>query len=56
MRLCGIDGCRAGWVIASSDPTLSALEFRIVPTLRGAVREAAAGRAVLAVDIPIGLA
>jgi len=56
VRLCGIDGCRAGWVIASSDPTLSALEFRIVPALRGAVREAAAGRAVLAVDIPIGLA
>lgn len=56
MRLLGIDGCRAGWVIASSGPGLRALDFQVVPDLRGAVREAAAGRAVLAVDIPIGLA
>lgn len=56
MRLCGIDGCRAGWVIASSGPGLRALDFRVVSDLRGAFRAAAAGRAVLAVDIPIGLA
>lgn len=56
MRLLGIDGCRAGWVIASSDPGLGALDFQVVPDLRRLVRDAAAGRALLAVDIPIGLA
>lgn len=55
MRLLGIDGCRAGWVIASSGPGLRALDFEIAPDLRGALREAAAGRAVVALDIPIGL-
>jgi predicted RNase H-like nuclease len=56
VRLFGIDGCRAGWVTASSDPGLGALDFQVVPDLRRLVREAAAGRALLAVDIPIGLA
>jgi len=56
VRLFGIDGCRAGWVIASSDPGLGALDFQVVPDLRSALGEAAAGRAVLAVDVPIGLA
>jgi len=55
VRLLGIDGCRAGWVIASSGPGLRALDFEIAPDLRGTLREAAAGRAVVALDIPIGL-
>lgn len=56
MRLLGIDGCRTGWVIAASDPGLHALEFSIVQDLRAPVRSARAGRALIAIDVPIGLA
>jgi predicted RNase H-like nuclease len=61
MRLIGVDGCRSGWVVASSEfrPTsdcpLAVPSFSIVPTfaeLTGAIQ---AGSAVIAVDMPIGL-
>ncbi len=56
MRLLGIDGCRAGWVVAASGPGLRALEFTIVEDLREPFHQAGAGRAVIAIDVPIGLA
>lgn len=55
MRLLGIDGCRAGWVVAASGPGLRALEFTLVEDLREPFHEASAGRAVIAIDVPIGL-
>lgn len=57
-RLFGVDGCPAGWVVASSDLALSSLSFEIVPTfadLMATVSTGGNGRAVVAVDIPIGL-
>jgi predicted RNase H-like nuclease len=55
-RSVGVDGCRAGWVAASAigddDPSFSLLDDRQLAEL---FAEAAAGRAVVAIDVPIGL-
>src|SRR5215212_1079927 len=55
MRLIGVDGCRAGWVVAASDLSLSAPEFGIAPTFRALLDALHGVRALIAVDIPIGL-
>ncbi len=55
LRLLGVDGCRAGWVVAESDPALSALTFEIVPTFAALLARLGGGPAVVGVDIPIGL-
>ena len=50
----GIDGCRAGWVLARSDETLSHVVFEIQSTFQDAVAELSDDdRAII--DIPIGL-
>lgn len=61
MKLVGVDGCRAGWVAASSEvaetgaTVLSDLTFSIVPTFRALLESLRGQRALVAVDIPIGL-
>ena len=55
----GVDGCRAGWVVATvparDEP--QAVEVEVVPSLREVRGRIEAGRlAAAAVDIPIGLA
>jgi predicted RNase H-like nuclease len=61
MRLVGVDGCRSGWVVASSDfsPTgdrpLAAPSFSIVRTFAALTDVLQACSAVIAVDMPIGL-
>ncbi len=58
MRLIGIDGCRAGWVIASSDAELGQIEYDIIKTdqIRDVFLRAVNQEATVAIDIPIGLA
>jgi len=61
MRLVGVDGCRSGWLVASSelsptsDPPISAPSFSIVRTFAELIDVPHAGSAVIAVDMPIGL-
>ena len=55
-RVAGVDGCRAGWLIASSQVdnggATSRPELRVVPTFDGVID---LGLDRIAVDIPIGL-
>lgn len=65
MRLVGVDGCPAGWVVAECQLAdaaedvgrrpLAEPEFRIRRTFEGLLASLAGERAVIAVDIPIGL-
>jgi predicted RNase H-like nuclease len=55
VELIGIDGCRGGWVVAASDERLSELKFTLVDDLEPLVARAAGGRALIAIDMPIGL-
>jgi predicted RNase H-like nuclease len=55
LRLIGVDGCRSGWVVATSDAALGSLEFGIAPSFRALLDALAGVRALIAVDIPIGL-
>ena len=52
--LVGVDGCRAGWIVAFVRPAGGEVRLRIVPRFADvlASREAPA---VIAVDMPIGL-
>jgi predicted RNase H-like nuclease len=54
VRLLGVDGCEAGWVVASSDGPLDAVTFAICDSVRPLVDAAARGALVL-VDVLIGL-
>jgi len=58
LRLHGIDGCKTGWVVVSSDQALNNINVRIVaPALIGALfRECAEIAGQIAIDVPIGLA
>lgn len=62
LRLLGVDGCRAGWVVATSDlvdaggPPLSMPTFSIARTFADLLSALAGVRALVAVDMPIGLA
>src|SRR4051812_45758928 len=55
MRLIGIDGCKAGWVVATSNEHLQRLDFTIVPDLHDVFDQARQGEAYVIIDIPIGL-
>jgi predicted RNase H-like nuclease len=61
VRLVGVDGCRAGWVAASSevaDGRVSSLpepSFSIVRSFRALLDGLRGQRALICVDIPIGL-
>lgn len=55
--LVGIDGCRAGWVVAeATDASLREIRVRVDTTLDDVMARAAQGDAIVAIDIPIGLA
>lgn len=55
MKRIGIDGCRGGWLLALGDEEPGALSFALVGDLAPIFAEAEARRAVIAIDIPIGL-
>ena len=55
MKLIGVDGCRSGWVVATSDASLRGLEFGIAPSFPALVDALQGVQALIAVDIPIGL-
>lgn len=55
LRLIGVDGCRAGWVIAASDVPLGTLECSIVPGFQALLSSLDGVRALIGIDIPIGL-
>jgi predicted RNase H-like nuclease len=48
----GIDGCRGGWVIATSDADLNGVKFSLTSDLCSLFAET---ESVIAIDIPIGL-
>ena len=50
----GVDGCRAGWVVAFVRPQSGELRLRVVPRFAEVIA-APEAPAVIAVDIPIGL-
>ena len=54
-RVLGVDGCRAGRVVASSDSDLGNVDFRLVPNLSGVCDDAKTGKVMAVIDIPIGL-
>ena len=53
--LIGVDGCRAGWVVAASDGALSEISFAVVDDLAPVIARAEGDAALMAIDIPIGL-
>ena len=55
MDLVGIDGCRGGWVVATSDASLSTLAFAVVDDLAPLFARAQRDDLAIAIDIPIGL-
>jgi predicted RNase H-like nuclease len=52
--LAGIDGCRAGWMVAFVRPSNGEVRLRVVPQF-AAIATAPEAPAVIAVDMPIGL-
>jgi predicted RNase H-like nuclease len=52
--LAGVDGCRAGWVVAFVQPSGNQARVRVVPHF-AEILSATERPAVLAVDMPIGL-
>jgi predicted RNase H-like nuclease len=52
--LAGVDGCRAGWIVALVRPAGGEVRLRIVPRFAD-VLAAAERPAIVAVDMPIGL-
>jgi predicted RNase H-like nuclease len=52
--LAGVDGCRAGWLVAFVRPSGDELRFRVVPDFQ-AISAAPENPAIIAVDMPIGL-
>ncbi len=58
MSLVGIDGCRTGWVVASSDADLVNVEYTLVGSdmVRDVFLQAVDEGGTVAIDIPIGLA
>lgn len=55
MKLAGIDGCKAGWLIATSDDDLASLQFQIVGDLTAFLDGLDEGNARVVIDVPIGL-
>lgn len=55
MILLGVDGCRAGWIAASSGLPLGRPDFQLHRSFAGVLAAVAGDEAVVCVDIPIGL-
>lgn len=52
--LAGMDGCRAGWIVAFVQPARDDIRVRVMPRFSD-ITEAPEKPAVIAVDMPIGL-
>src|ERR1700751_1976556 len=52
--LAGVDGCRAGWMVAFVRPSNGEVRLRVVPQF-AAIATALEAPAGIAVDMPIGL-
>ena len=52
--VCGVDGCRGGWIVVRHDLATGDTHWEVVPTLRDLV-EMEPMPACIAVDVPIGL-
>lgn len=55
LRLIGIDGCKAGWLVATSEDNLASLQFAIVGDLGVLLEGLDARNARVVIDVPIGL-
>lgn len=55
LRLFGVDGCRGGWVVAESRGPADTPVFRVERTFKGLLAALDGERALIAIDIPIGL-
>jgi len=52
--VCGVDGCRGGWIAVRRNMATGDLRWRVHPTLLSIVKESP-GPSVVAVDMPVGL-
>ncbi len=55
MKLVGIDGCKAGWVVARIDESVDSFAFDTMPNLAAVFKEVRAGELLAIADVPIGL-
>lgn len=55
MNIVGVDGCRGGWLIASSDTTLSRVNLEVSRSLATLFQAVRGGDIVAVIDVPIGL-
>jgi predicted RNase H-like nuclease len=55
MRFLGIDGCKSGWLIASSGHFPLSVEYEVQPDLQAVFDQARRREVIAAIDIPIGL-
>jgi predicted RNase H-like nuclease len=55
MRLLGADGCKAGWVVASSDAHLTTIRFTIERSFQALLATVGDDEALVIIDVPIGL-
>lgn len=55
MTLLGVDGCRAGWIVAEATGVGARPRFHLFPTFAQLLRAFAAPDALACVDVPIGL-
>src|SRR4051812_48385943 len=55
-ELIGIDGCPAGWVLATGDPELRSIRFSILPTVTELIASCDDAKRLIVIDVPIGLA
>ena len=55
MRLLGIDGCKAGWIVVGSDGALGTLSFDVTGDLGGLLAAHRDGDTIAVIDVPIGL-
>jgi predicted RNase H-like nuclease len=55
MRLIGVDGCKGGWVTATSDESLTHLHLAMAASFADVLRCAEGTTSLIAVDIPIGV-
>ena len=54
-RLAGVDGCRAGWVLARSDLALHVLDFDLYESFAELLAAHSDPDTLIVVDIPMGL-
>ena len=55
LRLIGVDGCKAGWLVVTSEDNLASLQFQIVGDLGNVLDGLDESNARVVIDVPIGL-